>query len=326
MNRRHFLQYAGAVALSSQFPFAWADTPSPITIYGPGALPSLLLGVAKQRQQQGLSVIQETFNVETWRTPDVLRAGLANGSIQASIVPSYVAVNLANRGLDVKLVNIMTWGLVDIVGSAGSISSLKDLEGRSVVVPLRNDMPDLVLQALCKLQGVDFKKIKINYTATPAESMAYWLKDRVEFAVLNEPLTSVALMRGKSKSPERVLNLREIWRDLHDGNSQGLPQAGLLVSSAFYEQNREFLQHFQSELSSSLDWSLANTAEAAKIGSKLLDIPSPAIKAAIPHANLTVAAAADIREDLELFFKTLYDMNPQILGGSMPKDNFILSL
>ena len=162
MNRRHFLQYAGAVALSSQFPFAWADTPSPITIYGPGALPSLLLGVAKQRQQQGLSVIQETFNVETWRTPDVLRAGLANGSIQASIVPSYVAVNLANRGLDVKLVNIMTWGLVDIVGSAGSISSLKDLEGRSVAVPLRNDMPDLFLQSLCKLQGVDFKKIKIN--------------------------------------------------------------------------------------------------------------------------------------------------------------------
>lgn len=326
MNRRQFIQFAGAAAFGSQFPFAWADTPSPITIYGPGALPSLLLGVARHRQQQGLSAMQQTFNVETWRTPDVLRAGLANGSIQASIVPSYVAVNLSNRGLDVKLVNIMTWGLVDIIGSADSISSLKDLEGRSIAVPLRNDMPDLVLQALCKLQGVDFKKIAINYTATPAEALTYWLNDRAEFALLNEPLTSVAMMKGKSKSAARVLNLREIWRNLHDGKSQGLPQAGLLVTQAFYEQNQEFLRHLQTELQSSLQWTLTNSAEASKIGNKLLDIPSPAIKAAIPHANLTVAAAAEIREDLMLFFNTLYNLNPQILGNSMPKENFILKL
>ncbi|MDK7178492.1 hypothetical protein QP445_13810, partial [Micrococcus luteus] len=61
-------------------------------------------------------------------------------------------------------------------------------------------------------------------------------------------------------------------------------------------------------------------------GNKLLDIPSPAIKAALPHANLTVAAAAEIREDLMLFFNTLYNLNPQILGNSMPKENFILKL
>ncbi|CAM5180854.1 ABC transporter substrate-binding protein [Oligella ureolytica] len=326
MDRRRFLQYTGAAALSTQIPLIWANTPSPLTVYGPGALPTILLGVAAQHQTQGQSKVQQAFNVQTWRSPDMLRAGLANGSIQASIVPSYVGVNLANRGMDVKLVNIMTWGLVDIVGAAGSIKSLKDLEGRSVAVPLRNDMPDLVLQVLCKLQGVDFKKININYTPTPAEAMTYWLNDRVEFAVLNEPLTSIALMRARSKGVERVLNLTDLWREMHDNKSQGLPQAGLLVTSAFYEQNAQFLKQLQEELQTSLAWTLENPAAAARIGSKILDVPAPAIQASIPHAHLTATAAADIREDLELFFSALYDMNPRILGDAMPKDNFILAL
>lgn len=325
MDRRHFLQYAGAVALSSQIPLTLANTSSPLTLYGPTALPSLLLGVA-QHQQQDQSTIQQPFNLQTWRTPDMLRAGLANGSIQASVVPSYVGVNLANRGMDVKLVNVMTWGMVDIVGSSGSIKELKDLEGRSLAVPLRNDMPDLVLQALCNLQGVDYKKININYTATPAETMAYWLSGRVEFAVLNEPLTSIALRRSKDKSAERILNLSDIWRDIHQTKSRGLPQAGLLVTSAFYENNTEFLKQLQDELQASLTWTLENLGSASRIGSKILDLPSPAIKAAIPHANLSADSAAENKEDLELFFSTLYKLNPQILGGSMPKDDFILTL
>lgn len=326
MDRRRFLEYAGMAALTTQMPLAWANAASPITVYGPGALPSVLLGVAAKQQSESSSKIQQAFNVQTWRTPDMLRAGLANGSIQASIVPSYTGVNLANRGMDVKLVNIMTWGLVDIVGPEGAISHLSDLEGRSIAVPLRNDMPDLVLQALCKLQGVDFNQLKIEYTPTPAEAMTYLLKDRVDFAVLNEPLTSIALMRGKSKSLGRVLNLTDNWLAIHDGKSQGLPQAGLLVTNDFYNQHAEFLTQLQEELQQSLTWTLDHPAKAARIGSDLLGVPSPAVKAAIPNARLTTVAASDIREDLDLFFNTLYDINPKILGGSLPKDDFILTL
>lgn len=326
MDRRRFLQYAGAAAISTQIPLAWADTSSPLTVYGPTALPTVLLGIAAQHQSQGQSTIQQAFQVQTWRTPDILRAGLANGTIQASIVPSYVGVNLANRGMDVKLVNIMTWGLVDIVGPKDSVQNLKDLEGRSVAVPLRNDMPDLVLQALCKFQGVDFKKIHITYTPTPAEATTYWLNDRVEFAILNEPLTSIALMRARSKGVERVLNLTELWRDIHDHKTEGLPQAGLLVTKSFYEQNTLFLKQLQEELQTAPAWALENPAKTAQIGSKMLDIPSPAIKASIPHAHLAATAATEARDDLKLFFSALYDINPKILGGAMPKDDFILAL
>lgn len=326
MDRRRFLQYTGAIALSSQIPYTWANSPSPLTVYGPGALPTLLLGVASKHQADGKTAIQQAFNIETWRTPDMLRAGLAKGSIQASLIPSYVGVNLANRGMDVKLVNIMTWGMVDVVGSSGSIQHLKDLEGRSVAVPMRNDMPDLVLQALCQLQGVDFKKINIHYTPTPAEAMTYWLKDRVELAVLNEPLTSIALMRGRSKDPERVLNLTSLWREIHGNKTQGLPQAGLLVTGEFYEKNSEFIQQLQTELQNSVAWTLENPSPASRIGNDIIDVPSMAISKSIPHANLTAVAAADIKEDLNLFFSALHEINPQILGGAMPKDDFILTL
>ncbi|WP_432786591.1 hypothetical protein AAEX37_00686 [Oligella sp. MSHR50489EDL] len=326
MDRRHFLQFAGAAALSSQIPFSFANSDTALTVYGPPALPTLLTAVASQHQAQGQSAIQQAFNVQTWRSPDMLRAGLANGSIQASIVPSYVAANLYNRGMKVKLVNILTWGLLDLVGPSGQISTLKDLEGRKVAIPMRNDMPDLVFQALCKAQGADISKIDINYTGTPAESMLYWLGGKVEFAVLMEPLSSVALTRAGDKSVSRVINFTELWRELNQGKSHGLPQAGLLVTQEFYDKHTQFVVQVQEELQHSLAWTLENPDTASEIGSKILDLPAMPIKKAIPNANLTAIAASEIKEDLKLFFQTLYELNPKILGGSLPKDDFILSL
>lgn len=328
MDRRHFLQLAGATALSSQLPFAWADNTQPLSIYGPTALPTVLLGVAAEQQHLQQSLIKQSFEVKRWRTPDMLRAGLANGTIQASFIPTYVGANLANRGMDVHLLNIMTWGLVDIVGSVNSANKLEDLVGRSVAVPLRNDMPDLVLQTLCQLQGVDYKKINIQYTPTPAEAMSYWLDERVDFAVLNEPIASVALLRAQSlrnKKAERVISLSKLWQELHNHHSKGIPQVGLLVTSKFYEEHNSFLQQLQQELSRVLTWTHAYPNNAAKIGNSLLELPAEAIAASIPHANLAADAAIDVKEDIDLFFNALYELNPKILGGSLPKDNFIIS-
>ena len=100
---------------------------------GPPVTPSVLLAIAAQ---EGKAKDISPFDVQIWRSPDQLRAGLVNGEIAASIVPSYVAANLYNQGRKVKLFNIMSEGLNYIAAPVEDgkplIASLADLAQHSL--------------------------------------------------------------------------------------------------------------------------------------------------------------------------------------------------
>lgn len=315
MDRRTVLKWLATSSMAAYAPAIFAQKPE-LTIYGPIVLPTLLLGVAAERgQAQGL----KPWRADVWRDVDVLRAGLANHSIDMSIVPSYVAANLAARGEKVKLLNIMTKGLLQFIGRDGTLQSMQDLRGKKIILPFKNDMPDLILQALCKKHDIKMADLDISYTATPPEALALFLQKKVDLALLPEPLVSVAIMRGKlsGQAIERVFDIQQAWEQATQTQS-GIPQAGLLVSEAFYQENGAFIQQLHSDLEQALTWSLAHPHEAASIGAKLIPAPAAAIEASLPHANLVVQSTAQHQEDIMVFFKALYEMNPKIIGGKLP--------
>ncbi len=77
-----------------------------------------------------------------------MRAGLTSSTMQVTNLPVQVEANLHNRGLGLGIVNIMTDGLTGMVSSDASITDVAALKGRRVVVPFRNDMPDILLRRL----------------------------------------------------------------------------------------------------------------------------------------------------------------------------------
>ncbi|MDO5638621.1 MAG: ABC transporter substrate-binding protein [Neisseria sp.] len=315
MNRRLFLQYMGAASAACCLPNAWAAEQA-LTLYGAPVMPTLLLAAAEKNGQAKKS---RPFAVKTWKNVDVLRAGLANRSMQASMVPSYVAANLAARGQDVKLLNVMSYGLLYVVGRERALGGVADLSGKTLAMPFKNDMPDLVLQALCRSLRLDFAKIKVQYTATPPEALALFLQKRADYALMPEPMVSMAMMRGKQMGQNvvRALDIQKAWRETMKATN-GIPQAGLLVSGDFYRNNGAFLRSLQADLQQAVVWSKANPQAAAAIGANYLDAPAPALAAALPHANLAAVSARQAQQDLMLFFKTLHALNPRIVGGKLP--------
>ncbi|MDO5667644.1 MAG: ABC transporter substrate-binding protein [Alcaligenaceae bacterium] len=287
-----------------------------LTIYGPLVLPTLLLEVTAKR---GQSTKIQPWQADVWRDVDVLRAGLANQSIDLSIVPSYVAANLSARGQNVKLVNIMTKGLLQFLGREDTLNSVGDLLGKTIVIPYKNDMPDLILQALCQKEGINFSELNIQYTATPPEALALFLHNKAELALLPEPLASLAIMRGQQSGQriERVFDVQRAWEQASQTHT-GIPQAGLLVSQGFYEQHQEFLSALHKDLTEALVWSQSHLEEAAKLGSRLIPAPAKAIETSLPYANLVVEPAKTIEDDILTFFNTLYELNPKIVGGKLP--------
>ena len=192
LTRRRFLQISAATAAASALPLRAAE---PFTLWGPPVTPTVLLAVAAE---MGEARKIRPFTVKSWQSPDMLRAGLLNKSIEISIVPSYVAANLRAQGQPVLLHNIMTRGLLAVMSKAGTISDLSGLADKNLVMPFKNDMPDIVLQILAKKHGINLEN-RITYTATPPEAVTFFLQKDYPNALLPEPLASAAILKGKQE-------------------------------------------------------------------------------------------------------------------------------
>lgn len=312
LNRRQFITYSTAALAVLNRP---AYSQSSLTLWAPPVTPGVLLAIAAQ---YGKAKDITPFAVKTWRNPDQLRAGLLNGDIQASIVPSYVAANLYNQGRKVKLFNIMTEGLLYLAAKE-NISDLAALAGKKLVIPFKNDMPDLVLQALCKKQSIDIKNINIQYTATPPEALALFIGGKADCALLPEPLMSMAQIMGKEKGLDiqRALDFQKLWGEMSAGAPM-LPQAGLLFSDAFIDTHREFIAALDSDLQDAVARAAEHPEDTAKLSAELLPFPEKALALANRHSHLSAKRAADIEADIRHFFAELHALNPKITGGKVP--------
>lgn len=314
LNRRNFIKNSSA-AFAALALHAHAQESAALTLWGPPVTPSVLLAIAAQ---QGKAKDITPFAVHIWKNPDQLRAGLVKGDIAASIVPSYVAANLYNQGRKIKLLNIMTEGLLYLAAKA-PLANLAALAGQTLVIPFKNDMPDLVLQTLCRKQGIDLSAIHIQYTATPPEALALFLGGKADFALLPEPLMSMAQLMGKGKGENilRALDMQQQWGDTFATRAL-LPQAGLLLVDSFIAAHGDFIAALQQDLQDAVRWAEANPDATAALSAELLPFPEQALQIANAHSRFAAIPAADISADILRFFRELHSLNPQIIGGKLP--------
>lgn len=320
-SRRQALSTLLAAGAASALPgMVRASTASEarLALYGPPAGPTITLAWAVANnafEPLGLPV-----SLTVWRNPDELRAGLTSGDIDLSVVPTQAAANLYNRGMGVRLLNVMTDGLLYIVGPADGPTGLEALAGRRVVVPFVNDTPDLILRAL-----LEHHQLQIDFVSagTPVEAAQMLLAKRVDFALLSEPAATVAQLRGRQAGINltRTVNLQSAWGEL-TGLGPVVPQAGLAVTRGFSERHGAHLGQLQEILKKATAEVLANPDAAAEAASGPLEQPAAMLRQSIPHCNLVAKPASAMRPALEAMFELMTAADPALLGGHLPNDNF----
>ncbi len=324
MQRRAFLKQSKTLGLASLAAFALPNLAfgnASLTLWGAPALISLSLAYAANN---GKARKSRDLKLKIWKSPDQLRAGFASGDFVLSAAPSNVGINLAHQGLDIMVLNILTQGLNYVFTKDEGIKSLKDLEGKSLIVPFKNDLPDIVLKALCQKFGVDIGKINIHYAANPPQAAQLFIAKAEFDAVLSqEPLASALSLLAKKNgvSVYRQLDVQSLWQQ---GFGTQIPQAGLIVKGSFYEQNVGFFELLHEDLQAAVKWIHANQDSAAALGARYLPAPEPAIKLAIPKANLVAIKASEMAAELMRFYEVIYSLNPQFLGGKMPTKSLFL--
>jgi len=316
---------AGAAgAISARAQGGGSQRLSELTLWGPPAGPSITLVHAISSGL--LEGIADRLAFKAWRNPDEMRAGLTSATMQVVIVPTQVAANLHNRGLGIRLVNVMTDGLLYIIARDASLTSIAALRGKKVAVPFRNDTPEFIFRRLLMANGMSAgADLTVETTGTPIEAMQLLLAGRIDAAVVPEPAASAAIARGTlTLNPvTRVMDVQKLWREITKSD-HSLPQAGLAVTAAFADKHPNVLRRVQAGLAKATAAVNESPTSVAYSASSSLDLPWPILRLSIPWSNLVCHAAKDARPSLEAMFSVIAEADPSLLGGKLPAAEFYM--
>lgn len=277
---------------------------------------------------RGAPHLSNELDVDVWNSPDVLRSLLINEEAELTAVPSYVAANLHNRDVEVRLAAVVVWGMLWLLGPDGTPPEWEELRGATVVVPFPNDMPDLVFRRLLESNGlVPGEDVELRYVSQPPEAVGQLVSGDADWAVLPEHVASLALARSAEAGREldRVMDLQQAWAYAFD-TSPRIPQAGVVVPSSLADRRPDLVERLLDELTDAVETVNAREPETVALLAERFDLPPPLVEDVIPRLNLEVISAADARQELEAFFAELATLSPEIIGGELPGDAFYFTM
>lgn len=308
-----------------RLPLAQAADASPLVISAMPASPSVL--IARMIDSGYLESVAPGAQMHVWRTPDQMRAGVLGGDLKVFGTPSYSCANLHNRGVPVRMLNILTWGLLYMMTRDDAVQGMADLAGKKVVLAFRNDAPDLIFRIVLSKLGLEpGKDLEVDYVGTPTEATQLLLAGRYDNAILPEPAATASQMRGAQDgiTIRRAADLTAEYGRL-TGRPARLAQAGMGIAEDLLQSRPEVVAAIHQGCIEAAAWTQANPDEAGALGGRALELPPPLVTRSLPNFRLDVVSSGDARPDMETYFEELMSLSPDIVGGALPGDDFYWS-
>ncbi|MEA1961679.1 MAG: PhnD/SsuA/transferrin family substrate-binding protein [Bacillota bacterium] len=285
--------------------------------------------------------VNVTYIIE--QSPDVLASKLLSGEVDIATVPTNMAANLYNKGIDYQLAGVSIWGVMYVVSSDASIKSWSDLKNKDISCAGQGAASDLVFKYLLEMNQVDSKEdVNLQYISSPVELAQSVIAGKGQIAVLPEPWVSKVL----DQNPEChvVLNVQEEWSRIHGANlpdesmsvklesqqewlrqNGGIPfaQTSLVVRKQFAAQYPDIVEGFLRIYGEEIGWINEHPAQAGELVEKQnLGLSAEVASAAIPRCNLYYVESQVAKPATEGFLQVLFDASPQSIGGKMPDEQF----
>ena len=258
-----------------------------------------------------------TFTVE--QDPQAIGAQLISGDVDIAAVPTNLASVLYNRTQGgIKVIALNTLGVLYVVETGTTISSIKDLEGKTIYTPAQN--PSFILKYILKKNKINATVDDYSYSqpdALRAAVVAGALKSN-SIAVLPEPMVTIA--KNNNPSLRVALDLTEEWNKVE---SSPLVQGCVVVRNSFLKNNKDAVEAFLAEYKTSLEFVNSNTDEAASLIVKHGIFANEAVaKKAIPKCNIVYIDGANMKTYMHGFLLALKSIAPASMGTNMPTDDF----
>ncbi|MGQ9620936.1 MAG: ABC transporter substrate-binding protein [Bacteroidales bacterium] len=249
------------------------------------------------------------------------RKMMIDGSADFVILPTTMGAITYNKGFDYRLVAVPVWGTLYLVGNDTSIKCWNDLKGKRVFVMARGMTPDELFRYLLLRNGIDPEKdVTLDYSFPTHIDLANAAgAGMAKIGVLSEPLASIVIK--KNKTLKRIFSLDEEWK-----KSEEIPLAetAFMAKANVLKNSREITEKLISSYGASTNWVNQYPDSAAQLIVKYNILPDyEAALNAIPLSNLKFVRASVIRNEINEYLKVFYRLNPDIIGGKIPDEDFI---
>ncbi|MDD4199828.1 MAG: ABC transporter substrate-binding protein [Eubacteriales bacterium] len=289
---------------------------------------SEVVNVAVLNGPTGMGAVQltdmtEKYNLKSYEAPTDIAPKLISGEVDVAALPSNMAAVLFNKTEgQVVAVTPVALGVLYIIGNDADVKKVEDLSGRTIVSSGQGGTPEYALEKILENSGMTpGEDVQVEWLASHADVNQKLLSEPGTIAMVPEPFVSVALAQGGEDGVEVLFDMNNLWKE---ATGQEFPM-GVLVARSDFTQNRSGdLEVLLADLKASVDFVNEGSDEAAQLIVDKGFLGEAAIaKAAIPGCSLVCFTGDQLTkgtEMLKVFNQTMFEMNPESVGGKLPGD------
>jgi len=272
------------------------------------------MGMAKMIADNNTS---KTKDITLYGAPEDLSAALISGSLDVAAVPVNLAavINKKTNG-EYLVAAINTLGVLYIVENGNTLTSLADLEGKTLYATGQGSTPEYMLNYILEKNGLT-DKVTVEWKTEHSELATLAASGEVQYAMLPEPHVTTTLV--KNQSARAAINLTEEWDKVSEGQAV---QGCLVVSKKAITEHKAVVDAFLDEYKASVDFVNGNIADASQMIADIGIVGAAAVaQKAIPRCNIVYIDGDAMIASLTEFYTVLYNANPKSVGGTLPNES-----
>ncbi|MDD4572793.1 MAG: ABC transporter substrate-binding protein [Sphaerochaeta sp.] len=261
------------------------------------------------------------YTFDDLATIDVVVAKLAKGEVDIAAIPANLSSVLFNNTKGaLKVLAINTLGVLYIMESGDTVTSIEDLAGKTIYSTGKGASPEYALKYLLNAYGI--KDVTIVWKSETVECVAALAQTPNSIAVLPQPFATAAMM--KNPDIRIALDMTQLWEEIQD--TEAFPSTmmtGVVVArTPFIAEHPEAVSRFLDHYARSVEYVQNNHEEAARLIGDLDIVPAPVALKALPYCNITYIDGAEMKNKLSGYLNVLFVQNPKSVGGALPTDEF----
>jgi len=259
----------------------------------------------------------KTKEISLFGAPEDLSAALISGSLDVAAVPVNLAAVINKRTNGAYLVAaINTLGVLYIVENGETLTSLADLEGKTLYATGQGSTHENMLNYILEKNGLK-DKVTVEWKTEHSELATLVASGEVQYAMLPEPHVTTTLT--KNSSLRAAINLTEEWDKVSEGQAV---QGCLVVSKKVVDEHKTVLDAFLDEYKASVEFVNNNISDAAAMIADIGIVGAAAVaEKAIPRCNIVYIDGDAMVTSLTEFYTVLYNANPTSVGGTLPNES-----
>jgi NitT/TauT family transport system substrate-binding protein len=251
--------------------------------------------------------------------PMQIQAMMMRGELDFAILPTVMAANLYNKGLEYKMLGCPIWGTLYLLTN-DKLLDVNTLKGQTIHVFGQASTSDILLQRLIKQKEIS--DVKIDYTySTNSEIAQALIHKKIKLAVVSEPMVSNLLWRDKSIKIVAKIEcegfVKKIEKDI-------FVQTAFMVSNRFSDKYPTLVEQVSKAYSSSCNFANDQPNLVAQLlVSRNFSSNINVAKHSISLCSIHYMEASYIEKELNQYLHIFYDFDPKSIGGKMPESSFI---